>query len=308
MNEQLAEDRVKFVSHGAFNSYREALAEAELRVANSAPKNHEELQNLLSELVKFELGRALVVERGLNAYWMQYVISYPQHGKITGLSSDGTPLSKLERWILESAPFVVSAQDRYFNFQKQIVKRLRNEATLGSIPCGYMDDLLGLDYSSIQQFTLVGVDIDPSAIEGARQNAVANNLEQNVILLQRDAWNLHLDAQCDLLVSHGLSIYVSQRPSLVALYKQFFDAIKPGGSIITSFLLNHQSHGTEVPSMEDLALQDKIMSTVLAMKWQACYLQQEAVVEILKEAGFQDIEFHYDRYGIFPTVCATKGQ
>lgn len=297
----------KFISHGAFQTVSESSAEIKTRLYNRGLSDGE-LQNceqILQELQLFELGRSLLVERGLNAFWMQYVISYPQHGKITGLSSDGSPLTTLERWILESSPIVVSAQDRYFKFQKLLVENLRNNMTMASIPCGYMDDLLGLDYSDIRDFKLFGVDIDPSAIKGARLNAEANNLA--VEFINCDAWALNADSKFDLITSHGLTIYESDHTKLEELLNQFNRALKKDGVLITSFLMSDGAPFAEsAPKFEDIHRQQLVMSEVLNMKWQACSKTKLQIDELLQRSGFGATQYHYDRFASFPSVYARK--
>ena len=50
---------------------------------------------------------------------------------------------------------------------------------VGSVPCGYMDILLRLDLMKRRNVKFVGVDLDPEAIEAARENAKSIGKEGN---------------------------------------------------------------------------------------------------------------------------------
>jgi hypothetical protein len=46
-------------------------------------------------LEKFELGRFLLANLGLNGHWTSYVLMHPDRGRKTEVSSDGTALTEL---------------------------------------------------------------------------------------------------------------------------------------------------------------------------------------------------------------------
>ena len=112
--------------------YREALEKKENL---SLPFEEESL--LLDQLSHFELGRFLLMHKGLNGYWTAYIIRQ-------GLQQKN--LHPLEMWILHHAPAVKATQERFKIFQKVLQDNLKDHVTIASIPCGLMDDLLLLDF------------------------------------------------------------------------------------------------------------------------------------------------------------------
>jgi len=54
----------------------------------------EQQLEILKELTNFELGRFLIVNRGLNGHWTDYILKHLQKEKISGLNSDGIPCNK----------------------------------------------------------------------------------------------------------------------------------------------------------------------------------------------------------------------
>ena len=112
-----------------------------------------EVLRLRSALGQFELGRFLLDNRGLNGYWTSYVLLFPDRGRQTNLSSDGTPLSELETWLLNRCPIILATQERFRIAQMVTQQQLRAGMSLASLPCGLMDDLLSLDYTNHEGLT-----------------------------------------------------------------------------------------------------------------------------------------------------------
>jgi hypothetical protein len=54
-------------------------------------------------------------------------------------------------------------------FQKLAQSLLKENVVLASIPCGLMRDLLTLDFSNIDHFGLIGVDIDTESLDFAKE-------------------------------------------------------------------------------------------------------------------------------------------
>ena len=107
--------------------------------------------SLLEQLNEFELGRFLLMNKGLNGYWTSYIILHgPQKQQ----------LHPLEHWMLHNSPAVLATQERFGIFKKHLQQQLKTGMTLASVPCGLMDDLLGLDYSAHYDIKLVGIDLD----------------------------------------------------------------------------------------------------------------------------------------------------
>lgn len=115
----------------------------------------------------------------------------------------------------------------------------------------------------------------------------------------------------DVIVTNGLTIYEKDDHKVIDLYRQFFDALKPGGCLISSFVTAPPEAGK--PSawkMENVNEEDTLLQTILFVDifqadWRA-YRSEETVKEQLRIAGFGEMEILYDMAGMFPTAVATK--
>lgn len=112
-----------------------------------------------------------------------------------------------------------------------------------------------------------------------------------------------------MITSNGLNIYEPYIQRVIALYQEFFKALKPGGIFITNFL-------TPSPAVEgdstwrnynsqDLLKQAAIFKDILQVQWQATRTEKETRAQ-LTQAGFKVCEVIYDSQGMFPTVVAQK--
>lgn len=297
------------LSHAAAEGDAEALlraAETRLRDAGDLPGAPVERQlEVLHALHGFELGRFLLRHRGLNAYWTHRLVTY----KAGTLPRN--PAS-LEWQVFETMPAVLATRERFGIFQRETQALLRPGIAMASVPCGWMGDLLLLDYSGCAgEFSLTGIDLDAQAIEGARQLAEACGLASHVQLRQEDAWAGSLHGSIDVLTSNGLNIYEPDDARVIELYRAFFEALRPGGTLITSFLtpppmLNPASSWrmAEIdPPM--LALQHLLFTRVIDAKWSALRTHEQTRAQ-LEAAGFADLRFVDDRLGMFPTVVARR--
>lgn len=270
--------------------------------------------DLLDQLASFEFGKYLIANRALNAKWTQYMVSHPQHGRITGLNSEGKRFSKCESWMLDRCPIILATQERFFNFQRILQSNVREGISMASMPCGLMDDLLGLNYYGIKDFKLTGVDIDDVAIDSAKENAVHNHLSDKCEFIQEDIWSLTHNNQFDVITSNGLNIYEPDEDRISDFYRRIHRALKSGGILVTSLLTpppslsekGKSSWDAKQISQDDLRLQKVFMAYILDVRWQAAYMSEDRMVNILEEIGFKDVRVIYDRQRLFPTVIASK--
>ncbi|MFC3394659.1 class I SAM-dependent methyltransferase [Brenneria rubrifaciens] len=256
---------------------------------------------ILEELTTFDLGRFLLKHRVLNAYWTHYLVTY---------RSEDTQLSgQLETLLLEQLPSVLATRERFGIFQQQLQKLMSTGIVMASVPCGFMEDLLLLDYTHHQDVALIGVDRDPLALKGALQLAKYQGLEKRLSLHCHDAWLLDLGKRVDVITSNGLNIYEPDDDRVTALYRAFFNGLKPGGTLVSSFMtpppqLTADSPWTDAaPDM--LALQHLLFTRILDAKWTAFRTYSQTQTQ-LEKVGFSDIQFINDRMRMFPTVVARK--
>src|SRR5579872_676663 len=228
-------------------------------------------------LQEFPLGKFLLERGGLNGYWTYFIVSDPEHKK--------KRTNTLEAFILERAPIVLAMQQRFNTFKKELQKRVVHGGSFASIPCGLMADLLDLDYSLATNFTLTGIDLDQESLDQAKQCAAKKNLSDHCCFTAQDAWDLPYENTFDLIESNGLNFYVQDDAKVVALYRQFNRALKPGGCLIVSFLTTPAEWLPTQIDPEDMQLQRIIFVDIINSKWRT-FRSVETTTAQLKEAGF----------------------
>lgn len=271
-----------------------------------------ELQlDLLGKLTQFDFGRFLLQHRGMNGYWTHYVLTYPFTMKKIGKNNRGEPLSDFERSSLERFPAAHAGQERFQIFLDENQTKVKNNAKLACIPCGMMGELLYLNFDDISSIHLFGIDYDPSTLKDAQALANSLKLSKFTKFIQRDAWNLSIYDEFDLISSNGLTVYEQDDNRVVDLYKQFHNALKPGGKLVTSFATHPPFHSdqcewdTSAINNDDLILQRIIFIDIVDVKWQ-CFRSSTETKSQLEAAGFNDIHFLNDKARMSPTVVAYK--
>lgn len=260
-----------------------------------------ELLTLFDELCEFELGRFLIVNKGLNAHWTNELVRWT--------SGDKRQLTRLERIIFEKLPATLATRERYGIFRRELQKRVPTSGVMASVPCGLMHDLLELKCP--RSVRLVGVDLDGEALSGARTLADERGYASQMHLHQTDAWDMTFTDEFEVLTSNGLNIYEPDDEKVKALYKIFFRALKKGGTLITSFMTPSPLHSPDSSwRMERieaslLLLQKRLFIDILDARWSAMRTEAQTYQQ-LTDAGFDRIRFIYDRAGMFPTVLAEK--
>ena len=300
----------RLISHGTDprNEHIDRLQfiKSRLRQAGGLPGATVDQQiSLLEELSTFELGRFLLENRGLNAYWTHQVVTYPQ-GAASILS-----ISSLEYRIWEKVPMVLATRERFGIFRQQAQGLLRPGLVLASVPCGLMSEVLMLDYNRKPDITLIGIDLDQCALNGALVLAKERGLADKLSLYCEDAWTLTLNNEIDILTSNGLNIYEPDDVRVRALYRSFFNGLKPGGTLITSFLTPPPALSAESPwnfaeiDAESLALQHLLFVRIIEAKFSAFRTHAQTTAQ-LEDTGFVNIRFIDDRARMFPTVIARR--
>lgn len=283
-----------------------AEVERRLRATAELALPLEEELAILAQLQEFELGRFLLHNQGLNGYWTSYIFRY-RPGDPTA-----TPM---EHWLLNNST-LRGARERFHRFKAEIAQYVTDTAVLASVPCGVMDDLLQQDYRATTGVRLVGVDIDTEAVRLARENAVQHGLDGQCEFLLRDAWQLDLAAEFDLLVSNGLNIYEPDRTRLVELYRNFGRALRPGGRLLVSFppppppppwlaperAAEWDKYG--IPEA-DLRRNMALFGDVLQAKYRNFTSEQDMRAQ-LAEAGLNVEAVSYSATGVMPIVSAVR--
>jgi hypothetical protein len=281
---------MKIISHG----HRDLAAEPAARLEVAAER---------AALEKFELGRFLLDNLGLNGHWTSYVLMHPDRGRQTKVSSDGTALTELETWLLDRCPIFLATQERFRIFRALTQPLLRPGMKLASLPAGLMDDLLTLDYSQTPGVILTAIDLDSETLRGAEENYDRWIPPVKVEFETRDAWQLGSSERWDLITSNGLNIYVEDDDRCTDLYRSIAQALKPNGAFVFSFITPpEQWHPTK---SADLIRQRFLFQEVVPVKW-SCVRDENQTREQLGKAGFEVVSVNYDTQGMFPAVVARK--
>lgn len=255
-----------------------------------------ETLELLDKLASFSLGRFLLHNRGLNGYWTSYIFRN---------NPDPALLIDLESWLLNHSLYVM-ARERFYTFQEEIRKRVQSNMTLASIPSGLMDDLLFLDYSSYHSVHLVGIDADAESLKLARQNASERGFSsEQVTLMQKDAWDLQINAEFDLLTSNGLNMYESSESRLIALYQGFYNALKPDGALLISFLPPPPENIESFISVEHFRKERAIFGDIVQINY-LNFCTEASMKNQLQAVGFTIESIQYNEKGMAPVVIAKK--
>lgn len=294
-NIALAESHL--ITHGTseLESHKERLEKAE----NLTLPLAEEL-DLLRQMNEFEFGRFLLKNKGINGYWTAYMII---HGPKKDLKHP------LEKWILMRAPILLATQERFKIFQQKLQQYVCSDTTLAAIPCGLMDSLLLLKYDHAKNVRLVGIDLDPDSLKLAKENAQHQGKAHMSSFKEEDAWSLSAQNEYDVITSNGLNFYEPDDQKVVALYGQFYKALKPKGILITSFLTPSPALSVDSPwknfDAEDAKKQKALFVDIVQVRFQV-FRTEAQTRQQLESVGFKILNVIYDKQGMFPTIVAQK--
>lgn len=122
---------------------------------------------------------------------------------------------------------------------------------------------------------VIGVDMTPEMVSTARKNAIKMNLE-NVEFRLGEIENIPVgDNQADIIISNCV---VNLSPDKLAVYRDAYRILKPGGRIAISDIL------TTAPLPEEIKKNLKLLSACIGGAQTFAETKQ-----ILKEAGFKNI-------------------
>lgn len=291
------------ISHGSEASFEAIFEKTKERLegARELSISREEALWMLEQTREFDSGRYILVNKGINGYWTAY---WALH--VLEKESIANPL---EEWIVRRAPLELAVQERFKIFKREVEKRMVSGMTLASVPCGLMDDLLLADRGNAQGVKLLGIDLDEESLALARENARMRGVEADCDFLKRDAWDLGLEGECDLITSSGLNVYEPDNERVKDLYRNFYRALRPGGILVISFFTPPPALDKNSPwrdyDAEDLRKQRGLFVDVWQVNWQV-FRTEAQMREHLESAGFRVLEVIYDRQAMFPTVVAQR--
>ena len=265
---------------------------------------------LLKQLSEFPFGRYLLERRGANGFWTDFLIFHPDRKFAAETGNNGDIANTVEDFIFNRSLIVLAHRERVSIFQKLIQERIKEGIVLASIPCGVMRDLLTLNFASISNFRIVGLDIDKESLDLAKNLANERGIT-NVDFFQQDAWQMKNLNEFDVIASSGLNVYESNSKKLLDLYSKFFTALKPGGSLVISVLTYPPGESKKTDwkldgiLSKDLLMENILYRDILGLHWRNFRSIDELDREF-KHVGFSKISIHFDKHQIFPTILATK--
>jgi SAM-dependent methyltransferase len=305
----------RILSHQASTpEIEDTIAALKTKIQRSGDKLHatvEKQLHIVDELAAFPLGRFILQNRGTDGYWTDYMIEHQHRGRFSGVDPSGRPLTSYESFFLDKYPLVVATQQRAVHFTEIIQKEVKEGAVLASLPCGLMRDLLRLDFSGVENFRLVGLDIDPNSLRFANDLADEYRLSSHVEFSQADAWNLPFDNCFTLLTSNGLNVYEPSDEKVVELYRQCWRSLVSGGVFVTSFISPSPAIDPDSEWRLDRLdpegiLHEKILYADI-LQFNLKGLRNSTTTRSqLEAAGFVDMQMVWDDARVFPTVIARK--
>jgi SAM-dependent methyltransferase len=255
---------------------------------------------LTHELAKFELGKFLLINKGLNGYWTSYLINKNQE-------NINNEISPLENWLTNKSLFYL-IKDRFTIYQKEIQKRIKSGYHISSIPCGLMDDLLFLNYDNFSDIKLTGIDIDKESLNFAKEKYINYNFKISYNFLQKNALNLNLFNEFELITSNGLNHYISDEYLLIQLYKNFYNSLKTNGYLLISFIpppiYNNIYEKFEI-SPKDWLIDRAIFDDIIQAKY-LNFVTEEKIKLQLSSIGFKIEDIIYNKNGVNPVLVAIK--
>jgi hypothetical protein len=259
---------------------------------------------LRDQMREFPLGRFLLENLGLNGFWTSYVLMHPDRGRLTGRGLDGYRMQALETWLLNECPIFLATQERFRLFRRMTESLLRPGMHLASLPCGLMDDLLGMTVpDGIGDLTYTGIDLDRESLIFAENNARARGCRVPLNLRQADIMQMPTAPEFDLITSNGLNIYLEDDQDCVVFYHRAASLLNPGGYLITSFITPASSWRPH--NAKALERQQHLFGKAVPVRWM-CTRSVGLTCRQLLEAGLEPVRVVYDSQCMFPTVLARK--
>ncbi|MFN9000468.1 MAG: class I SAM-dependent methyltransferase [Holosporales bacterium] len=259
---------------------------------------------ILNQVPDSSFGREIFLRAGITGVMTQRMCLHP-------VTPQNEPLSPLDDFLLNHAPSVKATQQRFQIFKKLLQEEVRENVVMASCPCGTMDDLLGLDFTGINAYQLVGIDLAADSLDLAADNARQHQQQYHTEFMQQDAWHMDVENTFDVITSNGLNIYEPNNERVIDLYRAFYKALKPGGVLITSFLTPPPSAAGESPwkmariDSENLRRQRIFMADLTQVQFMNFRSYEQTETQLF-QAGFSDLIFHEDEANMFPTVIARK--
>lgn len=297
-----ADVAVELASHSRLGKSPAQIVAAKQNALSVAGKT--ELLPDMHRLANGPLGLFLIGAQGLDWEHTDWLFNPNIAALITALGGSDQHYDEV---LYNNGPTVLATRERFHIFQQVLCElirdgKIRDGATLASIPNGRMRDLLTLDHGALH-LRRVAIDRDPMALVGARELAHLQGIREDVDYREGDALALGIDGEFDALTSNGLNIYLTDEET-VRPYEQFFRALKAGGHLVTS-QITPPTEWSGV-NMANAALQMRLMVQVVGAKWETRLRPVALTRAQLESVGFEVTDVRSGTSNIFPTFVARK--
>ncbi|WP_119328934.1 class I SAM-dependent methyltransferase [Cysteiniphilum halobium] len=290
------------LSHQHYTNFDKSCDEIKSRIGQESA-----LLEIFNELKKSALGRFLIEHRGVNGYWTDVMVNFPNYK-----SDQKENINYYDQLLLENFPAVKATQER-FGFFKQVIQAEINKGALNILaaPCGLLPEFFDIKDKHITDIKIDALDFDGKVSVEISKKYHNHVLENAYQFIQQDIFSFKEKDKYDLVVSNGLNIYIQAADKVKTLYQVFYNAMKNEGILLTSFLTPPPTCTAESPwnmneiDFEWLMKQKTLFKDILDVKWN-CYMTEDEFIGLLREIGFSNIQLTWDKQRMFPTVVAKK--
>lgn len=270
----------EIISHGVFTNYDEAYNEIKLRIAKD-----DALLTLLDKLDSCPLGRFLIQNRGVDAYWTKVITQNKG-----GYSND------FEVELVNRPPLCNATQERYQIFKQQILNLSANSKIL-SVPAGLLPEF-SEELILSKKFKIDAYDLDSSCSE---QSGLAEL--ENVNYIVKNVFKMDVKNHYDAVISNGLNIYLKTNDEVQKFFQILSNSLKQDGILISSFIASLE--GVNIKNLDNAKFGKQVFADILNVTWTKTHAEDE-FSQILSNCGFDIKEIIYDSQKMFPTIVAIK--
>lgn len=243
---------------------RTSLLELRARVESAQLTNSDREARLvlLQKLSEFELGRFLLVNRGLNGYWTDAIINWHVDANA---NSKYEYTNAIEEYLFESSPVFGARREAQRVIHQEVQPMLRPGSAVASIPCGLMSEVLLATPEPFACVDLFAIDIDAENFRSISERYGDRLAENTLHTLQVNARQLDFSERFHLICSIGLTIYMPNDDDVQALFNRFYAALKPnGGKLVTNFAATPEEHSPQLSTLPPTyALISKLNNTLV---------------------------------------------
>lgn len=242
----LSHQKVIISESAVSSSLLELRSQVENDIHNQSEAEFKMRLRILEQLKEFELGRFLLVNRGLNGYWTDEILNRPVES-----NRKEQYTNSLEEYLFEESPTFAARREAQRTIHNEVSPKLRPGSTVASFPSGLMSEVLLAKTERFSGVEVFAIDLDAENFALIRERYGDRLVGNTFHMLQMDARHLDFCDHFDLICSTGLTFYMSSDDEVQQLLNRFYVALKPkGGKLVTTFGASpkeYSSHLAKLP-------------------------------------------------------------